>query len=146
MPHIHKKMWPLFWENPIILQMYFIHSALSLRRDKHNWKQFFRGDLTFQNMSPHYEDQRCQCVPAPPVWILGIQISESLLLILKEALNVIHNEIKRGRSIPPPPFKPSVPPFSPDYMDVLRGGRERARKEQWRKSQRMRWGQEKRKT
>lgn len=69
---------------------------------------------------------------------------ESPLLILKEALNVIHNEIKREKNSLASLFPPSSPlslPFSPDYMDVPGRGREQAEKEQWRESQWMRRGQ-----
>ena len=40
-----------------------------------------------------------------------------------------------------PPLKPSVPAFSPDYMDVPKRGREQAGKEQWGESLRMSRGQ-----
>lgn len=56
--------------------------------------------------------------------------SEPPLLILKEASDVMHNEINSKRKAFPPflPLKPTVPPFSPHYTDVPRRGRERARK------------------
>lgn len=54
-------------------------------------------------------------------------------MILKEALNVIHNETKTEKNSPaslPPPLKPSVPPFLTRLYGCAgkrqRAGRDRA--------------------
>lgn len=88
--------------------MYSIHLALSESEDKRNWKQYFR----VFNISKHVHTRRTpkmSASPAASVWILNIQTSESPLLILKEALYVIHNEIKAEKKLPSLPSPPSSP-------------------------------------
>lgn len=53
------------------------------------------------------------------VWILNIQISESPLLILKEALHVIHNEIKREKNSLPSLSPPQA--LCPSFLARLYG-------------------------
>lgn len=60
-------------------------------------------------------------VPTASVSALNIQISDSPLLILKEALNVVHAEIKGAKNSL---WKPRVPSISADDMDMLRKDRE----------------------
>lgn len=52
-------------------------------------------------------------------WILNIQISESPLLILKEALHVIHNEIKREKNSLPSLSPPQA--LCPSFLARLYG-------------------------
>lgn len=58
-------------------------------------------------------------VPASSVWILNIQISVSPLLILKEALHVIHKEIKKEKRTAFPPFLPPPQALCPFFSHKI---------------------------